>query len=302
MAVETGTPEDRREVLVVGNPFSGMRGNRRHVDDLIRVLTDRGLRPHAFWRPEERHAALSLADLAEHFRCVIVAGGDGTVRDVLSQRPSIPMAVFPLGNENLFAKEFGFDLNPIRLAHAIEKGAARPVDVGTVGSKCFSVVVSAGFDAEVVHRVAEWRVHHSGLKRINSLSYVPRALKALGAYSFPRLEIEADGERFEGYHVFILNVNRYGMGLSLAPDARADDGLLDWLLLTRPGRFNLVGYLAKLALRIDPVPKTAVRGRANRIAIHSDGQTPVQVDGDAFGFAPVELGVLPDAVKVLRMD
>jgi diacylglycerol kinase family enzyme len=302
MPVEAGTSEDRREVLVVGNPFSGTRGNRRHVEELIRVLSDRGLRPYALWRPEERRAALSSPDHSERFRCVVVAGGDGTVRDVLSQRPAVPMAVFPLGNENLFAKEFGFDLNPIRLAYAIEKGESRPVDVGLVGSECFGVVVSAGFDAEVVRRVAEWRVHAGALKRVSNFSYVPSVIKALASYPFPRIEIEADGERLQGHHVFVLNLNRYGMGLSLAPDARGDDGMLDWLVLKRPGRLNLLKYALRLMLKGRLPASIAERGRARKLAIRSETPVPVEVDGDAFGHTPIEIGIQPRGVSVAAME
>jgi diacylglycerol kinase family enzyme len=299
MVVRDGTSDDRREVLVVGNPFSGKRGNERHVEELLNVLASRGLRPLALWKPEERREALSQPDLAGRFRCVIVAGGDGTVRDVLSQRPPVPMAVFPLGNENLFAKEFRFDLNCNRLADCIERGRSRAVDVGLVGSECFGVVVSAGFDAEVVRRVAEWRLHKTGIKRVNNFSYVPRVLSALVSYDFPSLELETEEGRVKGYQVFVLNFNRYGMGLPLAPDARCDNGLLDWLVLKRPGRFNLVKCVLRLMLKSKLPASIAERGRARKLTIRSETPVPVEVDGDAFGVTPIELSIQPRVAKVL---
>lgn len=292
---------DLREVLVVGNPYSGKRGNRKHVEELLEVLARRGLNPKALWRPEEREEELGRADLEAVCRCVVVAGGDGTVRDVLNEMPRVPIAVFPLGNENLFAKEFGFDLDAERLADAIQAGRSRRVDVATAGGATFGVVLSAGFDAEVVHRVAHWRAEKGPLKRVNDLSYVPRALSALVKYPFPAMEIVADGKRYQGYQLFVMNFNRYGMGLNIAPEAKGDDGLLDWLLLTKPGRWKLITSLLRLVLRMRLPESAVLRGVARHLSIHSAVPVPVEVDGDAFGFTPVEVTVRGRAVSVLEM-
>lgn len=302
MAGVEGMNADSREVLVVGNPFSGKRGNQRYVEKLMHVLHGRRLHPKALWKPDQRNEALSQPDLPERYRCVIIAGGDGTVRDVLSLRPAAPLGIFPLGNENLFAKEFRFNLDPNRLADCIERGESQTVDVGVIRSECFGVVVSAGFDADVVHRVAKWRLHSKGLKRVNNLSYIPRILSALVAYDSPTLTLETEQGKITGYHIFVLNMNRYGMGVSLAPEARYDDGLLDWVVFTKPGRFNLLAYLTRLVLKRELPASSVVRGRSSKLTIRSADPMPVEVDGDAFGVTPVDLRIQPEAVRVLKVD
>ena len=95
-------------------------------------------------------------------RCVVAAGGDGTVSAVINELSAdVALAVLPLGNENLFAKAFGFEDDPGALARAIARGARQPIDLGrahtTAGSRLFTLMLSAGFDADVVHRFTRWR-------------------------------------------------------------------------------------------------------------------------------------------------
>ena len=101
-------PNESKSVIVAANPFSGQRGNRRLVERLSAALVAGGLEPRVIWDQAERKELLGRAGLAREYRCIIVAGGDGTVGDVLNEQPALPLAVAPLGTENLFAKEFGF--------------------------------------------------------------------------------------------------------------------------------------------------------------------------------------------------
>ena len=71
---------------------------------------------------------------------------------------------------------------------------------------------------------------------------------SIGWYSFPTVELEADGQRFEGTLAMVFNVPRYALGLRLCPDACPDDGWLDWVVFARPGTVRLAVYAAAVAL------------------------------------------------------
>jgi len=149
-------------ILVAANPYRGRRGPRARVAALVHALEARGLRVRVMWDPTERTAALGNRAALRHVRCVVAAGGDGTVSAVINELSAdVALAVLPLGNENLFAKAFGFEDDPGALAHAIARGVRQPIDLGrahtTAGSRLFTLMLTAGFDAEVVHRFTRWR-------------------------------------------------------------------------------------------------------------------------------------------------
>ena len=61
-----------------------------------------------------------------------------------------------------------------------------------------------------------------------------------GRYLYPRVEVELEtGERLAGAMAFVFNIPQYALGLNLAHDAAADDGLLDVYVFERPGLLAL---------------------------------------------------------------
>jgi diacylglycerol kinase family enzyme len=260
----------------------------------------RGLEARVIWDSGERSAMLRDAQRLRSCRCVVAAGGDGTVADVINELPAgIPLAALPAGNENLFARQFGFPVRGERLARAILAGRVRRIDLGRAGGRLFSLMLSVGFDAEVVHRIASWRVSGSSLRRVNRLSYAKPIVDSLRSYSYSPLELEADGVRVRGTHALVFNLPQYGFQLPFAADASGEDGMLDWLVFERPGTIALADYLWSLVRSKHRSRPDVRHGRARHVRITGRGPLPIQVDGEAAGVIPVEIEVVPQALTVV---
>jgi diacylglycerol kinase (ATP) len=237
-------------------------------------------------------------------RCVVAAGGDGTVAAVLNELPTdVPLAVLPTGNENLFARALGFAVPPARLAHAILVGGRRRLDLGRArtsdGTRRFGLMLSAGFDADVIHRLARWRERGDGPRRVGRGSYVRPIGAALWGYAHAPLSVTADDVTTRGVHCAIGNLPDYAVALRLTPAARADDGLLDWTTFQRGGRAALAAYAWAVLLRRHVTLSHVRTGRARRLRVSGDVPVPVQLDGEAAGFTPVEVEVLPAALSLV---
>lgn len=299
MATPGWDAPERNVVVIAANPYSGSRANRRCVGALASAIEQRGLHARVAWTPEERSALLHNPAESARCRCVVAAGGDGTVTALVNERPPVPLAVLPLGSENLFARELGFTRDADTLADRIAVCESRRVDLGCVGEHRFTLMVGVGIDADIVHRMARWRARHNVLKRVTRLSYAKPILDAVRRYPFPEIELEADGMRVCGIQALVFNVPRYAAGLQWAPDARSDDGCLDWVMLEKPGSLNLLRY-AWAARRNKLGGLRGVRcGRARLIRITSSEVAPVHVDGDPHGTTPVVVTVLPRELSVV---
>jgi diacylglycerol kinase family enzyme len=274
------------------------------VSALVHALEALGLRARVMWDPAERTAALGNRAALRHVQCVVAAGGDGTVSAVINELSAdVALAVLPLGNENLFAGAFGFPNDPGALARAIARGARQPIDLGrahtTAGVRLFTLMLTAGFDAEVVHRFTRWRTAGGAPRRAGRAAYVRPFAEALWSYPHAGMTLSADGVAVDGSHCVVANLPDYALDLRLAPAAQADDGLLDWTVLSRSGRVALAGYALAVARARHTQQAHVPVGRARHLTLRSVAPVPVQIDGDPWGFTPVDVEVVPAALSVL---
>ncbi len=293
-------------IVVAANPYRGAARPRARVQALVEALAAAGARARVVWDAGERAALLGDRAALAGVRCVVAAGGDGTVAAVINELGAdVPLAVLPLGNENLFARALGLPREPAPLARAITDGRTRRLDLGrattSAGERRFGLMLSAGLDAEVIHRVALWRTRGGTPRRVSRLSYAIPLAAALRRYGHRPVAVTADGVAAAGAYCVIDNLPDYAFGLSLTPAARADDGLLDWLVFECSGLPALAVYAWAVARRRHARLAHVRSGRARRLALTATTPVPVQLDGDPWGFTPAAVEVLPWALSVLMV-
>jgi diacylglycerol kinase family enzyme len=281
-------------VAILANPRAGAAHSRRRVETFARWLRALGLEPEVCWHRWELSEAVAPGRGA--LRCVVAAGGDGTLQEVLNRAPDVPVALLPLGTENLAAGYCGLARSPRALAEIVARGRRRRIDAARAGDRTFCLMAGAGFDAAVVHRTHRRRRGH-----ITRLSYGLPILRELQDYRYPRIDVEVmgTGEVLRGAMAFVFNVPRYGLGLPIAVRASPDDGLLDLYLFERPGRFALARYLlAVVRGRHLGLPDVSYR-QATGFRLSSPERVPLQTDGDPAGWLPATVEVLPRKLTLL---
>ena len=156
-------------------------------------------------RPREGEAIAHAAAL-DGRRRILVAGGDGSVHDVvngimnagLDENDRVTLAVAPGGTGNDWARSLGIGRDPQAVVAAFVGGRTRLLDVGVIDfpdaqpptRRWFVNVAGAGYDAHVIARLPE---------RIpSSLAYFKGALSGLSSYRSPMFHVAADGESVDG--------------------------------------------------------------------------------------------------------
>lgn len=292
---------DARQVAIVANPYSGSKRNRDLVEALIQELRLLDLLPRPMWEPGELERAAAEPGFTEQYRCVVAAGGDGTLHRVINTTTAVPVAMFPLGTENLFAQHFAAPREPHEMARLVAEGHTTTMDLGRCNDRLFSIVASAGFDADVIHRLHRWRNAKPGkLRRVRRLSYLRPITAAMFGYHHGLFDIEADGQSFQGALCMVFNLPRYGLGFHICPQALHDDGLLDYIVFQKPGRMSLVSVALSVKRGTHLKRFDGVTGRAGNICIRpAQGAVPLELDGEEAGFAPVQITAVPNALRVV---
>jgi diacylglycerol kinase (ATP) len=293
-------------ILVAANPYRGAARPRARVQALAAALAATGTGVRVVWEAAERAAVLGDRAALAGVRCVVAAGGDGTISAVINELAAdVPLAVLALGNENVFARALALPENPVGLARVIAAGRTRRLDLGlastSAGRRRFGLMLSAGFDADVIHRVADRRSAGGAPRRVSRASYLGPLAAALCAYRDAPLAVTADGVTARAAHCLVSNLPDYALALRPAAAARADDGLLDWLALERRGRVALARYAWAVARARHAALAHVRSGRARRVALTSATPVPVQLDGDPWGFTPATVEALPAALTVVMV-
>ena len=133
----------RPDICVLANPRSGTAlRNPGAVERAMAVFGDRAtLRPFSGDPADE-----AMRAVAEGFRVVVAAGGDGTVAGVAHALAgsTSALAVLPLGTFNYFARGLGMPEDPEAAARAILAGSDHFIAVGTLNGRVFLNNVSIG--------------------------------------------------------------------------------------------------------------------------------------------------------------
>jgi diacylglycerol kinase (ATP) len=283
-----------RDVAILANPIAGSASSPRLLDELIDVLKAQGLKPTVCRHPQE--LSLLISAHKESLRCVIAAGGDGTLGEVLNRAPGIPVSILPLGNENLVARYFGFQKSARLLPETILESTPRLLDLGKANGRSFALMASVGFDAEVIRRVHQDRRGH-----VNKLSYAMAILCALQDYDSPQIDVEIDdsGERLRGAIVLAFNLPVYPLGLPIAAAADPCDGLLNLFVFQRSGIRSLLRYVYAISKHRQARLADLQHRLVKRVHLRSESRVPVQIDGDPAGFLPVTLEAAAGAWQLL---
>lgn len=293
--------------LLIVNPIAGQgrpSESLSEIEELFRSTVRTMVVTAA--RGDAEAAAFAAAEAGD-FDEVLVAGGDGTLNEVVNglvrgssgRAPTVPLGVVPLGTQNVLAQELGLPIGNLpRVAEAVRAGHTRVIDVGESGGRYFTLMAGFGFDAAVVNEVI------APVKEIiGPAAYSFAILGALAKYHSTSVRLVLDDEpiRSEAFAVIVCNASSYAFRqLKLAPFASLDDGWLDICVFERPP-FDRVGFatqmMAVVAGRHLRDPRVRYY-RARRIEIHSDPPIRGQIDGDMFESTPVSIRVVPRALRV----
>ncbi len=285
----------KRWVAIQRNPVSGAGPDRAAIVELVRGLRDRGMNARLFSNRERLRRRLGDPTWRDSLACIVAAGGDGTVGDVVNRFPGLPLAILPLGTENLLARHLGIPRSGEAVAEMITAGHRRILDLGRIGDRSFTLMASAGFDAEVVHRTHSGRTGH-----ITRMRYAMPILQSLLGYGFSPMRVFVDGadDPIVARLAMVFNVPSYARGLRIADSAVDDDGLLDVRLFERGSTLQMLRYFVRvLTVTHERAPDVRCV-RASRVRIESDTPVPIQVDGDPAGRTPVEIEIQPRALDV----
>lgn len=284
-------------LLLLANPHSGkglaLRLARRFADALAHAGHHPTIAPFGPGSPPPS---------PQNTEALVVFGGDGSIHHAATLATRVPLYHVPLGNENLFAREFHMTRHLCDLLQALRHPRTTPIDTlaldtpSAISSRHAIIMLSLGPDAAVVERLHRARRGPAG-----HLAYLAPILAQSLRPSLPTLSLHVDGTEIvrdrRGWLV-VANLRRYALAINPAAQADPADGLFDAVFLPAESSLAALAWAARCRLRL---ASGAVRVRGRVASIHAR-DAAVQIDGECAGRLDgrLDMTVRPESLRVLR--
>ena len=301
--------------IAVINPNAGGGRVAREWPLLSNMLKDRGFPFEEVFTTHRYHAVeLVIYSLKRGFRNFISVGGDGTLHEIVNgifHQKEVPvseitLAVLPAGSANDWTrmyripKDYGKAIETVLEGRTVMQDVAR-VEYSQAGVRNVRYMVNVagvGLDANICLRCnASKDKGKSG-----DLAYVKAAFKALVSRTSTPTKVVVDGRSFFSGKMFSIafGIGKYsGGGMMQVPDAVADDGLVNLMVARKVSKIKFLLLFKQLFKGTIYNIKEVTHKTASRVTVITRRPDRVEIDGEVVGTTPMNLEVLPMALRIV---
>ena len=258
------------------------------------------------------HATELARQAAEDgYELVISVGGDGTTHEVINglmqvaedRRPRL--GIVPVGTGNDFSSNVGMQTEPAKAMRQVFTGEPKFIDIALLetGSRreYWDNTMGIGFDAKAT-------IHSRNVPVLSGfLVYLWAVVQTIMLNHDPALiSFESDQETWQEENLLLVLCNgpREGGGFHIAPEAKVDDGWLDYAAIrsvSRPMMFRLIPEVMKGTHGRFPQVRV---NKFKELKITSDRPMVIHTDGEIYaGFGTdvreLVVKILPAALEVI---
>jgi diacylglycerol kinase (ATP) len=232
-------------------------------------------------------------------------GGDGAFQRLVNAAygADVILGVLPAGGGNDFVAGLGLPEEPVAAAEAVLRGRPRHVDLVRARTADGRVRFYLGGGGLGVDAEAS-RLASGIFRRLPGRArYVAAALAAYCTSRPIAVRAEFPGSELPALEVKVLLAavlnTSYGAGIRLAPEARLDDGWLNVVIVENLGAFEVLALLPTLLKSGELRTERVKRFRVKAVKFSTDRARRFHGDGELLGSSPVEIEIVPQAVRVL---
>jgi YegS/Rv2252/BmrU family lipid kinase len=302
--------------LIIVNPNAGA-GKGRADWPLIKSLLEKEALDFKYFLTEKPEDAIKLCadNISEQYKKIVAVGGDGTINEVVNGiflQDKIPtneivLSAILVGTGNDWGKMFNIPKDYMEAIKLIKEEKTFEQDVGIVSffnadkKKCryFINAAGLGFDALVAKTTNKQKEEGKS----STFSYMSALIKSLFRYKpLPvKINIEEKGD-FHNGKLFTLSIGigKYtGGGMKQTPDAEANDGLFDLMMVEKIAKGKIIRKISKLYNGKINSLKEVKTLKTSKLVVESDSKLLIEIDGESVGHGPFEFDLIQKALNII---
>ncbi len=303
-----------QEIHVIINPHAAYGKAGRKWPEIKGCLTERGFQvKHYFTKKifDACHIAERVTKTGA--RLIASVGGDGTFNEVVNgvmncvkevKHPP-EVALIPIGTGSDFARTLGITSGYKQAVDVIAGRKTRSMDIGRIAMKLggktkwryFANVIDIGLGGQVVQIVNRMPKILGGF-----LTFLLSSLAALAQFRRMHLHIWVNRRKVDTSLITIIgaaNGQFFGGGMHMAPMARVDDGMLEFIYVRNTNLFKFVYHVLSRVYSGGHLKYRNVRHlRGTELTIRSERVFLLEADGEEERAQEVNVTILPQALKM----
>ncbi len=304
--------------LVVVNPHAGSNKCKRDWPKIKEYLEEAEINMHIVYSERKYHAIELTRDLIENqrFTKIIVVGGDGTLNEVVNgifkqkRFPTVEISIgmITVGTGNDWARMYEMPESYKKQVKLLLKGHTFRQDVGRVKylhskdkeNRYFINIAGMGYDALVAQKTNIMKQKGKG----GAIIYLINLISSLFQYKSLHLDIVADGKNVFSGKVFTMSIGicKYnGGGMMQLPNAIADDGLFDMMIIRKTTKYRVMTNIKNLydGSFITMPEVSYFNGKKVTISSKPANKLFLETDGESLGHSPLEFEIIPKAIRLI---
>lgn len=296
-------------LVLIANPRAGRGAMAAALPKIQAALRAERLDHRVALTTGPGHAARLAAEaLRSGERFVVAAGGDGTVHEVVNGMvrqdrvvADAVLGVVPYGSGCDFVRTLDIPGDPVRACHRLAGDTVRAIDIGKVAYhvdggtavRYFANIAEAGLGAAVAGTAARLPAALGPARYFVAVWMVLPGLRRTTV----RAEVDGTVTGSRPLNIVVANGRFFGGGMQISPKSRADDGLLDLLVLIGP-KSDAFAVVPRVYRGTHLPHRNIMELQGRRIVIDTETPLPVEADGELLGTTPATFDVLPRLVTV----
>ena len=255
-----------------------------------------------------RHARELAMNIDTEIDVLMVAGGDGTLHEVVDGLMQLPQGarpsilLLPLGSGNDTARMIGARATIADVSRRLSD--LQPVEwdvlqcaVGNDGDVRYCTnVLDVGFGGDVARRF------NTTFRKLPArLAYIAATLQSFASSRAHEISVYTDDADISAPMLMavVANSKWFGSGIGIAPHAIPHDGIIDLTLITNVGVLAYLRFLPQL-IKGSAISDSRMQYlRSTRVRITSNRPLPIEIDGEFAGYTPLHVHVHRGAVRLL---
>lgn len=303
------------KIFIIVNPVSANHNTGKEWPEFEKVLQGSDYKFDTVFTEYPGHGSeLAGQALRMGYKTIMSVGGDGTMNEVIngfykdgrSIDADSRLVIFSRGTGCDFIKTLGINKGIESLLAVLARNEEKQLDVGCVNfvdntgnttKRYFLNVADIGMGAETANKVNK----HSKLLK-GFFSFMLGAVSTIMLYRNKDFEVVIDDEIYLNERlnsVIVANGKYFGGGMKIAPDAMADDGVFDIIILGNLSKPEIIRSFP-LIYKGEHMSHPKVRHyRGKKVNIKSCGLGLIEVDGEIPGRYDAVFEIMPKTIKVL---
>jgi YegS/Rv2252/BmrU family lipid kinase len=296
----------KRKLLYIVNPISGTK-NKSSLQEVIKTKTTAAGFPFAIYPSVASGDYSFLIPIIKEqdFTDVIIAGGDGTINQVINslRKLDLRFGIIPCGSGNGLAFSAGIPKNSGKALQIIFDGSSELTDAFLINKTFACMLCGLGFDAQVAH-------HFANDPKRGLMTYIKKAVSNFfSAKTYPFiLTVKNKKIKTDAFFISIANSNQFGNHFTIAPNASLNDGLLDIVVMTKQNKLSVLlqafmqvgGYNKLQEAELINEKASVIYFQTKEIKISNLKKAPMHIDGDPVEtISDITVFLLPNCFRLI---